>query len=398
MSSLSKILLCHDYYQLPGGEDRVFEDEAGILERQGHEVIRFTRSNDAIDSMSRVEAARRTIWSREIYNELRELIRRERPGVMHCTNTFPLISPAAYYAARAEQVPVVQTLQNYRLICPGSLLMRNGRVCEDCVGKRVAWPAVLHGCYRGSRLTTACVTTMVAVHRAAKTWRNAVSRYVVPTEFARKKFVEGGFDATQIAVKPNFVDPVPPPGDGGGGYFVFVGRLSPEKGVDTLLDAWSRVEGKLKILGDGPLASRVVDCVASDDSVEWLGQQSADVVQKVLSDAKALIVPSTWYEGLPKTIIEAFSVGTPIIASDLGAMSEVIESGRTGVLFPPGDAEKLVEAVQGMASSPERAKSMRTRVRAIFKQRYTAERNYSLLLEIYEHVVNAKRNVSTIQS
>ncbi len=147
-----KILLCHNYYQKPGGEDRVFEDEASLLEQHGHEVIRFIRSNDAIESMSRWETARRTIWNRDSYTELRDLIRLQRPDIMHCTNTFPLISPAAYYAARDERVPVVQTLQNYRLICPGALLMRNRRVCEDCVGKKIAWPAVLHGCYRGSRL------------------------------------------------------------------------------------------------------------------------------------------------------------------------------------------------------------------------------------------------------
>ena len=383
-----KILLCHNYYQKPGGEDRVFEDEASLLEQHGHEVIRFIRSNDAIESMSRWETARRTIWNRDTYTELRDLIRLQRPAIMHCTNTFPLISPAAYYAARDERVPVVQTLQNYRLICPGALLMRNRRVCEDCVGKKIAWPAVLHGCYRGSRLGSACVTTMLASHRAAGTWSKVVSRYIVATDFARQKFTEAGFDPTQISVKPNFVDPSPPPGDGDGGHFVFVGRLAEEKGLQTLLDAWSQFSGKLKILGDGPLAGMVEKVAAQNDSIEWLGQQPGDVVQRVVGSAIALIVPSTWYEGLPKTIIEAFSVGTPMIASDLGAMSEVIETEKTGVLFQPGDSDKLLDALRWMAESPNRAKSMRADVRAVFEQRYTADRNYQLLLDIYRQVID----------
>ena len=188
-------------------------------------------------------------------------------------------------------------------------------------------------------------------------------------------------------LKPNFVAPSPPPGAGDGGYFVFVGRLSQEKGLKTLLEAWSKFTGKLKILGDGPLAAEVAEFAAHNDSVEWLGQQPSDVVQRVVGKAVALIVPSTWYEGLPKTIIEAFSVGTPIIASDLGAMSEVVEPEKTGVLFQPGSAAKLVEALQWMAASPPRRESMRTNVRQVFERRYTAERNYQLLLDIYRQVL-----------
>ncbi len=215
-----------------------------------------------------------------------------------------------------------------------------------------------------------------------------VSRYVVATDFARQKFTEAGFDPTKISVKPNFVDPSPPPGDGDGGHFVFVGRLAEEKGLQTLLDAWSRFSGKLKILGDGPLAGMVEKVASQNDSIEWLGQQPGDVVQQVVGSATALIVPSTWYEGLPKTIIEAFSVGTPMIASDLGAMSEVIETEKTGVLFQPGDSDKLLDALRWMAESPNRAKSMRADVRAAFEQRYTADRNYQLLINVYRQVID----------
>ena len=228
---------------------------------------------------------------------------------------------------------------------------------------------------------------MLATHRARGTWQNAVSRYVVATEFGRQKFVEAGFNVEQISVKPNFVEPSPPPGDGSGGYFVFVGRLAQEKGIHTLLESWSQFSGKLKILGDGPLASMVEEFAAKDDSVEWLGQQPSDVVQQVVGDSIALLVPSTWYEGLPKTIIEAFSVGTPIIGSNLGAMSEVIDPEITGLHFAPGNSAGLLDALNWMANSPERAKSMRKNVREVFEQRYTASRNYELLMDIYRSVI-----------
>lgn len=384
-----KVLLCHNYYQLPGGEDRVFEDEATLLEQRGHEVVRFTLSNDQIEDMSRWEVARRTFWNRQVAAELRATIRRERPQLMHCTNVFPLISPAAYYVARREGVPVVQTLQNYRLICPAAVLMRDGRVCEDCVGKQIAWPAIRHKCYRDSRLGTACVAGMVTTHRWAGTWHRAVTRYVTATQFARQKFISAGFRPEQIRVKPNFVSPTPPPGRGEGGYYAFVGRLAPEKGIDALLAAWRSFDGRLKILGDGPLADRVAQFAAAHEHVEWLGHQSGEAVQQIVADATALIVPSLWYEGLPKTVIEAFSVGTPMIASDLGAMAEVITPDETGLLFAPGDAERLRDRLEQIDRSPGLAQAMRSNVRRAFEQRYTAERNYEMLRAIYEEAVQA---------
>ncbi len=392
---LSKVLVCHNYYKLPGGEDRVFEDEAKLLEQHGHEVIRYTVSNDEIDSMNPLSAAVRTIWNRRTYSELRTLLRKERPAVVHFTNTFPLISPAAYYAARKERVPVVQTLQNYRLICPGSLLMRDGQICEDCLSKRIKWPAVLHGCYRGNRLASACVSTMLATHQAMGTWRKLVSRYVVATEFGRQKFIEAGFRPEQIAVKPNFVDPIPPCGSGTGEHFVFVGRLAPEKGIDTLLAAWTKFTGTLKILGDGPLADKVARFATQHEHVQWLGHQPAEVVRQEVAAATALLVPSIWYEGLPKTIMEAFSVGTPIIGSDLGAMSEVVTPGKTGLLFPPGQADKLLESLSWMKDSPEQVRAMRTNVRQQFEQLYTADRNYTLLRDIYCQAISETQQESS---
>ena len=261
-----RILLCHNHYQHSGGEDRVFWDEGTLLESHGHEVTRFTMHNDVIDEIGRLDLLKKTLWNTDSANRLRSLIRQQQPDVMHCTNLFPLISPAVYYVAKDESVAVVQSLHNYRLICPKAQFVRDGKVCEKCLGKSIAWPAIRHACYKDSRSATAVVVAMLAFHRRKKTWAKMVDRFITPTQFVKEKYVEGGFPAEKIDVKPNFVIPDPGPGSGGGEYFVFAGRLSPEKGLDTLLDAWSKLPSdlNLKIVGDGPMAGQVQRAANSD--------------------------------------------------------------------------------------------------------------------------------------
>jgi glycosyltransferase involved in cell wall biosynthesis len=381
-----KIILCHNYYQQPGGEDESFAAEARLLEAHGHEVHRCTLHNDAIETMGRLGLARRTFWNAQAYTMVRALARRERPAVVHCTNTFPLLSPAVYYAARAEGVPVVQSLRNYRLLCPGGLFLRDGRVCEDCLGKAVCWPGVRHACYRGSRAASAVVAGMLAGHRLLGTWAHAVDLYFTPSAFARQKFIEAGFAADRIAVKPNFIDPDPGPGTGAGGYAVFVGRLSEEKGLDVLLGAWARLAEALplKVVGDGPLAAQVQAAAARDARIEWLGRLPPAEVLEIVGDASMLVMPSTWYETFGRTIMEAFARGTPALASRLGAMAELIDDGRTGYLFNPGDATDLAAKVRRLRADPEAGARMRREARREFEEKYTAAQNYRLLLDLYE--------------
>ena len=235
-----KVLACHNYYQQPGGEDECFHIETNLLESEGHEVVRYTRHNDDIMRMNRMRVAKNTIWNRRTYAEIRDLIQRERPDVMHCTNTFPLISPAAYYAAQREGVPVVQSLHNYRLICANGQFLRDGKTCEKCLSKATPWPAVYHACYRDSVLGSAVVAGMLTYHRISRTYQEHVNVFVALTEFARSKFIEAGIPAHKISVNPNFLTINPEPGSGSGGYAVFVGRLSPEKGIDILLETWAQ--------------------------------------------------------------------------------------------------------------------------------------------------------------
>jgi glycosyltransferase involved in cell wall biosynthesis len=389
-----KILQCHNFYQQAGGEDQVFHDEAHLLRDYGHEVIQFTRHNDAIREMPAWKVAVHTIWNRETCADLRRVLREERPEIVHFTNTFPLISPAAYYTARNEGTKVVQSLHNYRLLCPNAQLLRDGRPCETCLGRMVAWPAVQHACYRNDRRSTAVVAAMLAFHRGLGTWQRAVDLYLALTEFGRRKFIDGGLPQEKIAVKPNFIRVDPGTGDGSGGYAVFVGRLSPEKGIETILGAWSqlKIDLPLKIVGDGPLAERVRQAAQQDSRISWLGHQPSDRVLEIMGSARFLLLPSLWYEGLPKIIVEAFSKGTPVIASNLGAMTELIAHGQNGMLFTPGDSSALAEAVSGANENVDRLAQMRRGARAEFERKFTAAANYELLMSAYLRVLGREQS------
>lgn len=383
------VLVCHNHYQQPGGEDQAFADETALLEGAGHEVVRFTLHNDAIGQLGALKAARAAIWNGASYRELRRLIQAARPAVMHCTNTFPLISPAAYYAARDENVPVVQSLHNYRLLCPNALLHRAGAVCEECLG-RWPWPGVLHGCYRDSRLASAAVAAMLGVHRALGTWRERVSRYIALTQFSREKFIAGGLPGARISVKPNCVASDPGPGPGGGGYAAFVGRLSAEKGVDVLLDAWREASIPLRVVGDGPLARALAQATCARPEIEWLARRPHAEAVEIIGRAEFLVVPSGCYENFPKTIIEAYAKGTPVIAARRGAMAELVADGRTGLLFEPDRADDLAAKVRRLAADREARARMRCAARAEFEANYTGQRNYELLIGIYRQACGGR--------
>lgn len=382
-----RVLSVHNFYQQPGGEDYTFHSEVALLKQRGHEVVAYEDHNDRITSGLLTSLS--SIWNHRTHQRLRVLGHQRKPDVAHFYNTFPLVSPAAYYTLRSQGIAVVQMLANYRLICPGATLLRNGRVCEECLEQKSLLPALRNRCYRGSLLATASVATMIGTHRVARTWNNAVDLYIAPTEFARNKFVEGGLPAERIVVKPHMLLPDPGVREGGeGDYALFVGRLSEEKGVETMLDAWRDLSGvSLRIAGDGPLARTTWPA-----GVTWLGQQSRELVYAQIKNARVVIVPSTWYEIGPLTILEAFACGTPVIASNLGSMAERVRDGHTGLLFRPGDAGDLAEKVRYAFSHPEHLAAMRVNARREFEEKYTAERNYKMLISIYERAIeNAER-------
>jgi glycosyltransferase involved in cell wall biosynthesis len=391
-----KILLAHNFYQQPGGEDEVFRSEFELLRSFGHEVSQFTIHNDRVAGMGRLPLLGATVWTGRVGDELREVVRAGRPEVVHFHNTFPLMSPAVYAAARAEGAAVVQTLHNYRLTCPGALLLRDGKACAKCVHQFIPWHAVVHGCYRGSRSATAAIVGMLAVHRSIGTYRRLVDVYIAPSKFAAGKLADGRIPAGKIVVKPNFVHPTPAVGAGGGGYAAFVGRLSPEKGVGTLLAAWERLGGALplKIIGDGPLADSVKQAVARDPSIEWLGRRPIADVYDVLGRAEMLVCPSDCYETFGRAASEAFAVGTPVVASGHGAFTELVEAGKTGLTFRPGDPADLAEQVrrlQALLADPAAQSRVRADCRRAFEASYNGDRNHEQLIAVYRRAIASAR-------
>jgi FkbM family methyltransferase len=390
-----RILLVHNQYQQPGGEDVVFEQERHLLERSGHEVLVYQRSNLEMEEHSlvqRLAMAKNIISAADTKVELTRLLAREKPQLVHIHNTFVMVSPSIYSTCREANIPVVQTLHNYRLLCPAASLFRDGQICEECM-EHSLWRSVRYGCYRGSRSATSAVGLMLAVHRKRHTWDRKVNGYIALTEFARMKFIAGGLPAERVFVKPNFVYPDPGPRCGTGEYAVFAGRLSPEKRVSTLLSAWERLGNRfpLLVLGDGPERERLQSQAAQSglSSVSFLGHLTRQETWATIGKARCLIMPSECYETFNLTIAEAFACSTPVICSRLGAMQEIVEDGRTGLHFTPGDPDDLAAKVEWAWTHPDQMKAMEGEARREYEAKYTAERNYRTLSEIYERTLRA---------
>ncbi|MDB9527386.1 glycosyltransferase [Oscillatoria sp. CS-180] len=380
-----RILSVHNRYQIRGGEDESRQSEENLLRHHGHEVRSYEANNDIIKTMSSANVATRTVWSQETYQEVGQILEADTYDIVHVQNFFPLISPSVFYAAKAANVPVVQTLRNYRLLCPNALFFRDGGVCEDCLGKPIPYPGIVHSCYRDNMAASAVTAAMIVIHRFLKTWQNKIDAYIALTQFAQSKFVENGFSAAKIHVKPNFVSVDPGVGDGSGRYALYVGRLSIEKGLDTLLAAWERLNYKvpLKIVGDGPLSPQVEAAAQKSDQVEWLGRRPIQEVYDLMGQAQFLVFPSKWYETFGRVAVEAFAKGTPVIASKIGAIAEIVDAGRTGLLFEAGNHSDLAAKVDELINDEHRLAQMRSQARDEFVSKYTAEKNYEALVDIY---------------
>jgi len=388
-----KIVMVHNTYQQAGGEDIVFRNDCESLRSRGHEVVEYLRSNDDVEkfvSIRRLVLAKQTIWASDTRKEFRQLLLREKPHIVHVHNTFVMISPSIYWACRDARVPIVQTLQNYRLMCPGALFLRDEKVCEECLEHGV-WRGVRYGCYRGSRPATAVVAAMLSTHRILGTWSRLIEYYLAPTEFGRRKYIAGGLPAEKMLVKPNCVQPDPGEGNGDRSYALFVGRLSTEKGLRTLLAAWTRlrVSIPLQIVGDGPLRPELEEYARQQglESVSFRGRLSGEETMAMMKGARCLVFPSECYEGLPMTVIEAFACGTPVIASNMGAMQDLIADGRTGLHFTPGDAEDLANKAERAWTRAADMAVMGKQARQEYVSKYTAASNYEILMGAYQRAI-----------
>jgi glycosyltransferase involved in cell wall biosynthesis len=382
--------MVHNAYQHRGGEDAVVEAEVALLRSHGHEVATYFRSNDDVADMSRLSTATQTLWSPRTTQELNRLIRDFHPDIIHVHNTFPLISPSLYWAAEQAEIPVVQTLHNFRLMCLNGVFLREGRVCEDCQG-RVPWRGVVRKCYRGSGTASAVLAGMLTLHRGMGTYSNKVARYIALNDFCRNKFIEGGLPAARIVVKPNFVD-FPAPEVTARRGLLFVGRLSVEKGVATLAKAAALLpEACLRVAGDGP-ESALLDGV---HGVVRLGSLPGEAVRREMQAAVALVVPSIWYETFGLVIVEAFASGTPVIVSRIGALETLVRDGQAGLLVEPGNPDDLAKKMAWALANPRSMAAMGRKARSQYEAEFSADVNYRQLMAIYEDVIREVQETTT---
>lgn len=380
-----KILQVHNYYQQAGGEDTVVAQEKELLEINGHHVTTFYKQNDEIENLTKFQKLRMvkdSTWSKKTYEEVDHVLKNEKIDVCHVHNTLPLITPSIYYACKKYNVPVVQTLHNYRLICTNGLLMREGRICEDCLG-RSAYGAIAKKCYRNSALQTYVVARMLQKNKHMGTWTNQVDAYLCLTEMAKQKFIEHGLPKNKITVKPNFIAIEPKAKKTDENYLLYAGRVTENKGLELIKKLANDLTKTIKIAGDGDM----VEELRKIPTIEILGRKTHDETIELARNAKAILFPTTLYEGMPMTIIEAFALKTPIIATEIGASKSMIRNKVTGLLFPLNSYPDFYNCVRFCLENPIKINKIVEQAYQEYQNNYTPDSNYKMLLSAYQEVI-----------
>lgn len=389
------ILIAHNFYasSVPSGENLVVDLEKRLLMSKGHAVENFHRHSDVIHSeggLGVIKGALSTPWNPWVESKIKKLLDIFAPNIVHVHNTFPLISPSIFHAI-GKRAARVLTLHNYRLVCPAAIPMRNGQVCTECIDSKSVFPSLKHGCYRGSRIATAPLAANVALHRRLGTWQHQVDAFIVLSDFQKQVMTQAGLPAHKIHVKPNFYPGMPTviPWSQRKPYVVFVGRLSHEKGVHSLLKAWRSWGAgapELRVIGEGPLRSEL-EKQAVGLPVRFFGQLSSDDAQAQIAGAKLLVLPSEWFETFGMVVIESFANGTPVAVSDIGALPSIVHHGHTGVVFPVAQPVALCEVVRDLWQQQGQLETMGINARLEFETKYTEHANYATLMNIYEAAI-----------
>lgn len=377
------ILVVHNNYYYRGGEDTVVDAEVSLLRKKGHEVLIYSRDNKEIDKISNFRLALDTLRSTRTIDDIAQIHKEFKPDIIHAHNIFPLISPSLYTAAKNLQIPLVQTLHNFRLLCPQAMLFRNGKACEACIGN-LPWRASLYRCYRNSFFQSSFTALALTTHKIIDAWEQSVRQYIVLSQVARDKFIKGGIPVKQLSIKPNFIESSRVPSWSHREKGIFIGRLSVEKGLDVLIKAVASLDKiNIDVYGTGPLA----DLVNTSSGLNSLGFYPQSALLDRLHQVSYLVIPSTGIESFGLVAIEAFSCGTPVIASRHGSLAEIIKHGKTGLLVKPGDHQALAHAITWAEHHPEDMKKMGQAAYAEYLERYTPETNYKILMEIYAETI-----------
>ncbi|WP_416448243.1 glycosyltransferase family 4 protein [Leeuwenhoekiella sp. A2] len=380
-----KILLIHSYYTLRGGEDAVFEQEAKLLARKNDvEVLCFYNQSGIKGALQFLGS----IWNIQAAKKVAEKLEQFKPQVVHIHNWHFATGPLVFRTISKRRIPVVVTLHNYRMICPSATFLINGEIAINSLNA-FPWYAIRNKAYRGSFFLTFWLAFTNWFHNKIRTW-NKVDKYIVLTQFARNLYTKSklNLDSNKFIIKSNFVEKI---GEleieNRLDHFLFIGRLSKEKGIVTLLEVFRNSKFKLRIAGDGPLKDHVLKIEDEKSNITYLGSLSKIEIMKELKQCTALVFPSQWYEGMPMTIIEALSTGTPVIASDLGAMSSMVKHEYNGLLFNYQDEASLFKAITYWATQPNSMKGkMQKNAYLEYENKFTPQKNIVQLNNIYESV------------
>ncbi len=395
-----RVLIAHNQYLRRGGEDEVVEAEARLLSEAGCEVHRLDWSNESMVALGPIRRAATAVWNTSAGREMTRIIASRQIDIVHVHNDFSYASPAVFSAAKRAGAATVQTLHNYRMLCVNGLLLRDGSPCERCAGRRLGWPGVAGACYRDSIAASAVAAARNALHRARHTWTREVDRFIAPSQFAKDKYVGAGMESTRIVVKPHFVRSLGQPCEGGGGFFLFAGRLDREKGLAVLLEAWKHVPraARLVIAGDGPMMDLVRLAAATNENIETVGWVEPRRVRDLMAEALCVVAPSIAYETFGRVVIEAYAQGTPVITSGGTAAAELVKEGETGWLAPAGDAAELAACVRQCNARRAGLGPMRRQAFALYRARYTPQANQAQLLSIYDELLGRTATDGRIRS
>lgn len=390
-----KILMLHNKYLIRGGEDISTQQESALLRNAGHSVDLVEYDNSEIQQIGQVQTALRSIWSLPAYNDVLHRLSHGNYDLLHVQNFFPLLSPAVHYAAQAAGVPSVQALRNYRIICPKAQLFRNGTDCTRCIKKTLPWDAILHRCYKESRMASAVVSSMLTVHNCLGTWQKHISAYIAVSDFVKNKHIDGGISPDIIYTKPNVIIPAATTLDSRNRQIAYIGRLSPEKGVATLIEAWLKADtdGKLIIAGNGPDLERLHFLSKDHPSILFVGQVASPKVLEIMATSLAVIIPSIWDEPFGRTVIEAFSVGTPVIGSQKGGIAEIIQHGESGLLFPAGSVDLLAKHIKNIFENQDVVVGLRRGAAERFQTHYAPTSVLHQTEEIYRDVIKKHSSI-----
>lgn len=389
--SKERILIVHNYYQVPGGEDTVVENEKKMLEDNGHEVFMYTRHNNEIKKFGiwqKFKLSAETIYSFKTIIELKKIIKENKIDIVHVHNTFPLISPSVYKVAKDCGCKVVQTVHNFRLLCPAATFTCNGKVCEECISKGLVC-AIKNKCYRNSRIQTLIVVLMLKINRMIGSY-DKVGAYIALTEFNKEKLKSALKNELKIHVKPNFVrcNNIKFSNRKIKNYFVYFGRLDKIKGFNFLIETWKNIkDAELYVIGDGAEKKWAEDYIEKNniDNIKLKGFMKREEAFNLIENCKSIILPSQWYEGFPMTIIESFSLGVLVISGEIGNLKYIIKDNYNGLLFDYNSKKSLENCINKVKNDFELINELSYNSFNDYIENYSSEENYKQLVKIYKN-------------